>query len=173
MPNNKYRVFELAKEFGAPSKVILDILARNNMPVKNHMSSVDDSGRELLVRTFARKSDAPPAAEGTTKAPAPKPPKVLPAEKPNPAASQAQPKNYADIKTPVRPAATMHAPARGQIARKAYVPVTKTPPERRDGELFKPKAEQRSQQPLRSAPNRQFPGRPVTKPPGATRLPLC
>lgn len=54
----KYRVFELAKEFGATSKVILDILVRNDIQVKNHMSSVDESGKEIVARTFARKTDS-------------------------------------------------------------------------------------------------------------------
>ncbi len=84
----KYRVFELAKEFGATSKVILDILARNEMPVKNHMSSVDDNGRELIVRTFARKSDA------TAPEKAPIPPKPEPVKtivEPAPIATAAKP----------------------------------------------------------------------------------
>ena len=55
----KYRVFELAKEFGATSKVILDILVRNNVTVKNHMSSVDEDGRQIVEKTFARKNDIP------------------------------------------------------------------------------------------------------------------
>ena len=56
-PNNKYRVHELAKEFTTSSKVILDILARNDMPAKNHMASIDEDAYQLLVRTFALKPD--------------------------------------------------------------------------------------------------------------------
>ena len=66
----KYRVFELAKEFGATSKVILDILARNNIPVKNHMSSVDDSGKQIVEKTFARKVDTPTVAPAQERPPA-------------------------------------------------------------------------------------------------------
>ena len=55
--NNKYRVHELAKEFTTSSKVILDILARNDMPAKNHMASIDEDAYQLLVRTFALKPD--------------------------------------------------------------------------------------------------------------------
>lgn len=53
----KYRVFELAKEFGATSKVILDILVRNEIQVKNHMSSVDEAGKDIVAKTFARKTN--------------------------------------------------------------------------------------------------------------------
>ena len=55
--NNKYRVHELAKEFTTSSKVILDILARNDMPAKNHMASIDEPAYQILVRTFALKPD--------------------------------------------------------------------------------------------------------------------
>jgi len=54
---NKYRVHELAKEFTTSSKVILDILARNNLPAKNHMASIEEEGYQILVRTFALKPD--------------------------------------------------------------------------------------------------------------------
>ncbi|MEG1913912.1 MAG: translation initiation factor IF-2 [Acidaminococcaceae bacterium] len=57
----KYRVFEIAKEYETTSKVILDILERNSVPVKNHMSSVDDEVKAIISRTFARKSDNPTA----------------------------------------------------------------------------------------------------------------
>ena len=54
---SKYRVYELAKEFTTTSKLILDILARNNMPAKNHMASIDEDAYQVLVRTFAPKPD--------------------------------------------------------------------------------------------------------------------
>jgi translation initiation factor IF-2 len=53
---SKYRIYELAKEFDTTSKVIIDILSRNSMPAKNHMSSVDDAAKAVIDRTFARKS---------------------------------------------------------------------------------------------------------------------
>lgn len=55
----KYRVFEIAKEFETTSKVIIDILGRNDIHVKNHMSSIDDSGKQLIAKTFERKADKP------------------------------------------------------------------------------------------------------------------
>ena len=54
---SKYRVYELAKEFNTQSKLILDILARNNMPAKNHMASIEEEAYQVLVRTFAPKPD--------------------------------------------------------------------------------------------------------------------
>jgi translation initiation factor IF-2 len=56
---SKYRIYELAKEFDTTSKVIIDILARNNISAKNHMSSVDDIAKTAITRAFARKSDNP------------------------------------------------------------------------------------------------------------------
>ncbi|MBP2628812.1 MAG: initiation factor 2 [Firmicutes bacterium] len=52
---SKYRIYELAKEFNTESKVIIDILARNNMEAKNHMSSVGDDAKTVITRTFAHK----------------------------------------------------------------------------------------------------------------------
>lgn len=54
---SKYRVYELAKEFTTTSKLILDILDRNNMPAKNHMASIEEEAYQILVRTFAPKPD--------------------------------------------------------------------------------------------------------------------
>lgn len=52
---SKYRIYELAKEFSTSSKTILDILERNSFTVKNHMSSVGDTEKDVLVRVFAPK----------------------------------------------------------------------------------------------------------------------
>lgn len=56
---SKYRVFEIAKEFSTTSKVVIDILTRNDIPVKNHMSSVDETVRHIVEKTFERKADKP------------------------------------------------------------------------------------------------------------------
>ena len=53
---SKYRVYELAKDYNTTSKVIIDILTRNSIAAKNHMSSVDDMGKAVLDRTFAHKT---------------------------------------------------------------------------------------------------------------------
>ncbi|AIF51747.1 translation initiation factor IF-2 [Pelosinus sp. UFO1] len=58
---SKYRIYELAKDFNTTSKVIIDILVRNNMEAKNHMSSVDDDAKNLITRTFAHKITTTPS----------------------------------------------------------------------------------------------------------------
>jgi len=52
---SKYRIYELAKEFDTESKVVINILTRNNFKVANHMSSVGDAEKDLLKRTFSGK----------------------------------------------------------------------------------------------------------------------
>lgn len=52
---SKYRIYELAKEFDTESKVIINILTRNEFKVANHMSSVGDAEKDLLKRTFSGK----------------------------------------------------------------------------------------------------------------------
>lgn len=54
---SKYRIWELAKEYNTSSKVILDILERNKIEAKNHMSNVDENAKNLIARTFARKDE--------------------------------------------------------------------------------------------------------------------
>lgn len=73
---SKYRIYELAKEFNTTSKVILDILARNqNDLARNHMSSVGDTEKALIQKTFtpAKNNEKPVAArvhnEGRSEAP--------------------------------------------------------------------------------------------------------
>ncbi len=135
---SKYRVYELAKEFNTQSKLILDILARNEMPAKNHMASIEEEAYQVLVRTFAPKPDtaeeirerqrkkattpAQPIKVEPAKVP-PAPPKVFyggglhrPAMKPrhdqNPPVQQRQP----EIRTkPVTPVAPESVIAQGQI----------------------------------------------------------
>ena len=86
---SKYRIYELAKEFNTESKVIIDILTRNNMEAKNHMSSVGDDAKVLITRTFAHKMNTaaptPPAVQST---PAPQVPQPTPTPTP---AQQARP----------------------------------------------------------------------------------
>ena len=71
---SKYRIYELAKEFHTESKVVLNILARNNYKVANHMSSVGDDEKALLARTFSTKpaETQKPAVQKQAKPAAPK-----------------------------------------------------------------------------------------------------
>ncbi|AJQ27687.1 translation initiation factor IF-2 [Pelosinus fermentans] len=63
---SKYRIYELAKDFNTTSKVIIDILNRNNMEAKNHMSSVDDDAKNVITRTFAHKITSTPTSGTST-----------------------------------------------------------------------------------------------------------
>ena len=67
---SKYRIFEIAKEFETTSKVVLDLLERNNHPVRNHMSVVDDEERAIIVKALTKKA-APAQAPKPPVAPAP------------------------------------------------------------------------------------------------------
>ena len=53
---SKYRVYEIAKDYNTTSKVIIDILARNSIVAKNHMTSIDEDAKVIIDRTFARKT---------------------------------------------------------------------------------------------------------------------
>ncbi|MBP1763655.1 MAG: initiation factor 2 [Firmicutes bacterium] len=106
---SKYRIYELAKEFNTTSKVIIDILARNNITAKNHMSSIDDPEKAIIDRTFARKTGA---ADSAAAKPSPsKPPteqgvRASEAREPKPAPSQQQSRphpRYQDRKGPAQP----------------------------------------------------------------------
>lgn len=67
---SKYRIYELAKEFSTTSKVILDILARNkNEVAKNHMSSVGDTERDIIKKTFTPQAKPQARPETQNKAP--------------------------------------------------------------------------------------------------------
>ncbi len=66
---SKYRVYELAKDYNTTSKVIIDILARNNITVKNHMASLSDAEKAIIDRTFARKTGTPEEAPKPVQAP--------------------------------------------------------------------------------------------------------
>ena len=64
---SKYRIWELAKEYNTSSKVILDILERNKIEAKNHMSNVDEAAKQLISRTFAHKTGETPKKEEAPK----------------------------------------------------------------------------------------------------------
>ena len=87
---SKYRVYELAKDYNTTSKVIIDILARNNIEVKNHMASLDEVAKTIIDRTFARKTGAPEEARPpqTPGRPPGTPPPAPPAARPQGAPMQ-------------------------------------------------------------------------------------
>jgi translation initiation factor IF-2 len=96
---SKYRIYELAKEFDTTSKVIIDILSRNSMPAKNHMSSVDDAAKAVIDRTFARKSSPADQIEKSFVRP-------LQPRNPAPSVSTANAATPARVVAPISPTAT-------------------------------------------------------------------
>ena len=92
---SKYRIYELAKEFNTESKVIIDILTRNNMEAKNHMSSVGDDAKNMITKTFAHKLNtaAPGTTENTITQPAQTQQPIQPARPMENNASQQRPLN--------------------------------------------------------------------------------
>ncbi len=64
---SKYRVYELAKEFHTESKVVINLLARNNYKVANHMSSVGEEEKAVLSRIFSGKAQGEKGKTETVK----------------------------------------------------------------------------------------------------------
>jgi translation initiation factor IF-2 len=57
------RIYELAKELGAPSKDLIKTLAGLNIEVKNHMSSISD---DAIAKLRAAHGQAAPASAKPT-----------------------------------------------------------------------------------------------------------
>ena len=51
----KHRVYEIAKEFNVDSKKVMDFLSGHKVDVKSHMSSVDDTVRNMIINEFNNK----------------------------------------------------------------------------------------------------------------------
>ena len=83
----KVRVYELAKSLNKDSKEVLEILKKNGVEVKNHMSSVsDEDAGKVRARFSGKPQNAAPAAKSAVK-PAETP---VAAAKPAPAARPAE-----------------------------------------------------------------------------------
>lgn len=54
MQKKKYRVYELAKEFGKTDKEVIEILKAGHVDVTNRLSGVDDNGKSILARHIAQ-----------------------------------------------------------------------------------------------------------------------
>ena len=46
----KRRVFEVAKELNVSNKEVLDILEKNNIQAKNHLSTIEDGAQEIVQK---------------------------------------------------------------------------------------------------------------------------
>ncbi|KWZ77371.1 translation initiation factor IF-2 protein, partial [Anaerococcus hydrogenalis] len=76
----KFRVWELAKQYNKTDKDIISTLKSHNVEVKSHLSVVDEKTKQLLDRVYAGKQATRSAETKTTstkpvaaKAPAIKP----------------------------------------------------------------------------------------------------
>jgi len=76
----KQKIHELAKELNKSSKEVMEVLNKNGIEVKSHLSNIEDDQVEMVKRAFAPKTETPkteaPKAEESkaeaTKAEAPK-----------------------------------------------------------------------------------------------------
>ena len=106
---SKYRVYELAKDYNTTSKVIIDILSRNSITAKNHMSSVDETAKSVLDRTFAHKTGLEEASQPQTP-PAPQRP------------VQSEPRREVPQTRPVQSGQGENRPPRPQQSQGGYQP---------------------------------------------------
>lgn len=56
----KFRIYELAKSYAKTSEEIISILKKNNIDATSNFSSVDETAKNLLDRTFAPKPEKKP-----------------------------------------------------------------------------------------------------------------
>ncbi len=74
MPQDKVRVYVLARELNMESKDLLDLCQQANIDVKNQLSSLDPEQRDLLVDLVRKGGTAPSSAQPKPPGPLPKPP---------------------------------------------------------------------------------------------------
>jgi translation initiation factor IF-2 len=51
MSDKKYRIYELAKEFGVSSKDLMDVLSKNGVEFKNHTSTINEEARKIAEQS--------------------------------------------------------------------------------------------------------------------------
>ncbi len=61
----KKRVYELAREYNVKNEDIIDVLVKNNMPAKNHLSGVEDSALLILEKAFGKGKEIKGASSGS------------------------------------------------------------------------------------------------------------
>ncbi|MFR1050695.1 MAG: translation initiation factor IF-2 [Lachnospirales bacterium] len=135
MLNTKYRVHEVAKDFGRNSKEIVDILTEYATAPKNHMQALEDRELSLIFEYLTQHNQvesiesvfADVYHEPKPAAPAPRPEAVKPAPGPRApqggASAQSAPRNQAS--RPQQP-----APAQAQGQPRAQVSAQRTPTSR-------------------------------------------
>ena len=65
----KQKIHELAKEINRSNKEIIDVLNKNGVDVKSHLSAIDESQVEIVKKAFAPKAEAPKAEAPKAEAP--------------------------------------------------------------------------------------------------------
>ncbi|HUP18532.1 MAG TPA: translation initiation factor IF-2 N-terminal domain-containing protein, partial [Gemmatimonadota bacterium] len=64
---NKHRIYEVARRFDVSSEAMVNLLKEMDLPVKNHMSSIDDETVERVRAKFESEKEAVKHAEGEKK----------------------------------------------------------------------------------------------------------
>lgn len=129
----KIRIYELAKSLEKDSKEIIEILKKNGVEVKNHMSSVtEEEAQKVRDRFSGKKAVKEEAAKAGTAKPAAKPEAVKSAAK----AETAKPAAKPEAAKPVAKAETAKPAAKTEAATSAAKaepvrPVAKAEPARR------------------------------------------
>lgn len=106
MSEKKYRIYELAKDYGVSSKEVMAVLESNQIEFKNHTSTVTEEAHQLLERKFrspkvgsfpAQKSSVPTGKPPIQEKAIPKVPPVKAAEekKETPQTTHQEPKKEA------------------------------------------------------------------------------
>ncbi len=137
----KYRVSDVAKDFGVPSKEIVELLAKYIQPAKKSATALEEHELDIIFECFTQKhnTDNLDAYFATANEKKKEEPKPATAEKAAPAAEAKPAKaagnaTKAPAKAPAgKPAAGTNKPAKPQSA-----PQPKTPQERRTVDTRKP-----------------------------------
>ena len=132
----KYRVSDVAKDFGVPTKEIIELLGKYVQPAKKSATALDEHELDIVFECLTQQHatdnlDAYFATANERKKEEPKP--EQPAAAPAPAAKAAPAKTG----TPARPASAGKAPA-PQPAKEKAAPQPKAPQERRTVDTRKP-----------------------------------
>ncbi len=119
---NKYRIYELARTYRTESKILIDVLKRNSIEVKNHMSTIDEAAKAILDTSFVKKAEpAKPAAAPQAQEKAPVKPQTERSGKPKFSEKHGSDKRDAHTENRHRPGNDMnkgaHADSRGRQER--------------------------------------------------------
>ncbi|HIR44675.1 MAG TPA: translation initiation factor IF-2 [Candidatus Ventrisoma faecale] len=115
------RVNDLAKELGKPNKEIIEILQKNQIDVKSHMSSVSDDQAALVRKSYASGAKSAPAG----------------AQK-NVSAAEAKPAAPAKAKEAAKPEEKPAAPSQGAQAGAGAAGQNGEQPKKRIAAVFRP-----------------------------------